>query len=132
MLGEICYWIFNMSIIASFMGLIILLIRKIKFIPHRVTVLLWLIPFIRMTVPVGINSPYSLMSLISKFTTRTVTVFQPADDLAFSFTNSVMAANSYDPITYKVNILEKVFAVAGMVWAVVALAIHNCFGRRLR
>lgn len=112
-----------MSIIASFMGLIILLIRKIKFIPHRVTVLLWLIPFIRMTVPVGINSPYSLMSLISKFTTRTVTVFQPADDLAFSFTNSVMAANSYDPITYKVNILEKVFAVAGMVWAVVALAI---------
>lgn len=112
-----------MSIIASFMGLIILLIRKIKFIPHRVTVLLWLIPFIRMTVPVGINSPYSLMSLISKFTTRTVTVFQPADDLAFSFTNSVMAANSYDPITYKVNILEKVFAVAGMVWAVVVLAI---------
>lgn len=112
-----------MSIIASFMGLIILLIRKIKFIPHRVAVLLWLIPFIRMTVPVGINSPYSLMSLISKFTTRTVTVFQPADDLAFSFTNSVMAANSYDPITYKVNILEKVFAVAGMVWAVVALAI---------
>ena len=112
-----------MSIIASFMGLIILLIRKIKFIPHRVTVLLWLIPFIRMTVPVGINSPYSLMSLISKFTTRTVTVFQPADDLAFSFTNSVMAANSYDPITYKVNILEKIFAVAGMVWAVVALAI---------
>lgn len=112
-----------MSIIASFMGLIILLIRKIKFIPHRVTVLLWLIPFIRMTVPVGINSPYSLMSLISKFTTRTVTVFQPADDLAFSFTNSVMAANSYDPITYKVNILEKVFAVAGMVWAVVAIAI---------
>ena len=112
-----------MSIIASFMGLIILLIRKIKFIPHRVTVLLWLIPFIRMTVPVGINSPYSLMSLISKFTTRTVTVFQPADDLAFSFTNSVMAADSYGPITYKVNILEKVFAVAGMVWAVVALAI---------
>ena len=91
MLGEICYWILNMSIIASFMGLIILLIRRIKFIPHRVTVFLWLIPFIRMTVPFGINSPYSLMSLISKFTTRTVTVFQPADDLAFSFTNSVMA-----------------------------------------
>ena len=112
-----------MSIIASFMGLIIMLIRKIKFIPHRVTVFLWLIPFIRMTVPFGINSPYSLMSLISKFTTRTVTVFRPTDDLAFSFTNSVMAANSYDPITYKVNILEKVFAVAGMIWAVIALAI---------
>lgn len=107
MLGEICYWIFNMSITASFMGLIILLIRRIKFIPHRVTVFLWLIPFIRMTVPFGINSPYSLMSLISKFTTRTVTVFQPADDIAFSYTNSIMAAKSYDPITYKVNILER-------------------------
>ena len=123
MLGEICYWIFNMSITASFMGLIILLIRRIKFIPHRVTVFLWLIPFIRMTVPFGINSPYSLMSLISKFTTRTVTVFQPADDIAFSYTNSIMAAKSYDPITYKVNILENVFDIAGIVWAVIALAI---------
>ena len=37
--------------------------------------------------------------------------------------NSVMAANSYFPITYKVNILENIFSVASVIWVVVALAI---------
>lgn len=123
MIGEVCYWIFNMSILASFMGLIVMLIRKLRFIPHRVSVFLWIIPFLRMVIPVGLNSPYSLMSLISKLTTKTVTVYQPADDIAFSFTNSIRAAESYSPITYKVNILENVFKVTGFVWIVAALAL---------
>ena len=123
MLGEICYWIFNMSIVASLMGLIVLALRKIPVMPHRVSVFLWLIPFLRMSVPVGLNNPYSLMSLISKFTTKTVTVYDPGYDIAFSTTNTMMAADSYYPMTYKINILEKVFAVAGTVWITVALAI---------
>lgn len=123
MIGEICYWLINMSIIASLMGLIVMLIRKIRFIPRRVSVFLWIIPFLRMTVPFGINSPYSLMTLVSKFTTKTVTVYQPSDDIAFSFSNTIRAADSYQPITYKVNSLEKVFSVSGLVLAVVALAL---------
>lgn len=122
-IGEVCYWLINMSIVASFMGLIVMLLRKIRFIPRRVTVFLWIIPFLRMTVPVGLNSPYSLMSLVSRFTTRTVTVYQPSDDIAFSFSNSIRAAESYSPITYKVNILGTVFSVAGMIWIVVSLAL---------
>lgn len=122
-IGEICYWLINMSIVASFMGLIVMLLRKIRFIPRRVSVFLWIIPFLRMTVPVGLNSPYSLMSLVSRFTTRTVTVYQPSDDIAFSFSNSIRAAESYSPITYKVNILGTVFSVAGMIWIVVSLAL---------
>ena len=123
MIGEVCYWLINMSIIASFMGLIVMLIRKIRFIPRRVSVFLWIIPFLRMTVPVGINSPYSLMTLVSKFTTKTVTVYQPSGDLAFSFSNTIRAAESYQPITYRVSILEKVFFITGMMWAVVSLAL---------
>ena len=123
MIGEVCYWLINMSIVASFMGLIVMFLRKIRFIPRRVSVFLWVIPFLRMTVPVGINSPYSLMTLVSKFTTRTVTVYQPSDDLAFSFSNSIRAAESYSPITYKVDFLGTVFAVTGMVWIIVALAL---------
>lgn len=122
-IGEICYWLINMSIVASFMGLIVMLLRKIRFIPRRVSVFLWIIPFLRMTVPVGLNSPYSLMSLVSRFTTRTVTVYQPSDDIAFSFSNSIRAAESYSPITYKVNILGTVFSVAGMILIVVSLAL---------
>ena len=123
MLGEFCYWIFNMSIIASLVGLFVLIIRKFKFIPHRVSVFLWIIPFVRMCVPLGLNSPYSLMTLISRLTTKTVTVYQPAKEIEFSATNFIMAANSYFPITYKVNVLGKIFDIAGLIWIIGALAI---------
>ena len=99
MLGDVCYWIFNMSIIASFMGLLVCLIRRIRFIPHRVSVYLWIIPFVRMCLPLGINSPYSLMSLLSRLTVRTVTVYEPAEDIAISRsrTRSVSLTGSLTP-----------------------------------
>lgn len=128
MFGEFFYWIFNMSIIASFMGLIVLLIRAIHVIPRRISVFLWVVPFLRMCIPIGLNTPYSLMSLISRFTTKTITVYQPADDISFSVTNSIMAANSYFPITYKVNVLDKVFGIASLIWIVIALAIIIALG----
>lgn len=123
MLQEIFYWIFNMSITAAVTGVLVLLVRQIKKIPRRLSVFLWLIPFLRMTIPFGLNSPYSLMSLLSKITTKTIIVYQPTEDLAFSMTNSVMAAETYFPITYKVNILEDIFAVASVVWIIVLLSI---------
>ena len=123
MLQEVFYWIFNMSITAAFTGVLIMLVRRIKKIPRRLTTFLWLIPFVRMTIPLGLDSPYSLMTLLSKITTKTIVVYQPTADLSFSMMNSVMAANSYFPITYKVNILESIFNVASVIWAVVALAI---------
>lgn len=123
MLREVFYWIFNMSITAAVTGLLVLLIRLIKQLPKRLTVFLWLIPFLRMTVPLGLNSRYSFMSLLSRITTKTVTVYSPAEDVAFSMTNSIMAAESYFPITYKTNILEKVFGAASIIWMIVFLAI---------
>lgn len=123
MLQEIFYWVFNMSIIATITGLLVMLIKQIKKIPKRIVVYLWAIPFLRMSIPFGLNSPYSLMSLLSKITTKTVVVYQPTDNIAFSIMNSVMAADSYFPITYKANMLDKVFGVASVVWIVVALTI---------
>lgn len=123
MLHEIFYWIFNMSITAAITGVLIMLIRLVKKIPRRLTVFLWVIPFLRMTFPFGLSSPYSLMSLISKITTKTIVVYQPTDDVTLSMMNSVMAADTYFPITYKSNTLEKVFDVASVVWVIVFLAI---------
>lgn len=123
MLQEIFYWIFNMSITSAVTGLFIVLIRLIKKLPKRLTVFLWLIPFFRMTVPFGLNSRYSFMSLLSQITTKTVTVYQPAEEVAFSMTNCVMAAESYFPITYKVNLLERVFGAASVIWIIVFLSI---------
>ena len=125
MLGEYCYWIFNMSIIASLMGLIVLVLRRLKCIPHRVSVFLWIVPFVRMCIPWGINSRYSLMSLISNLTmrTKTVNMYQPADGITLSLSNTLRAAVSYHPIQYKVNILNSVFEVAAWIWILVGSAI---------
>lgn len=123
MLQEIFYWIFNMSIMAAITGVLVMLIRLVKKIPRRLMVVLWVIPFLRMTFPFGLNSPYSLMSLLSKITTKTIVVYQPTEDVGFSVTNCVMAADTYFPITYKVNILENIFKVASVIWIIVSLAI---------
>ncbi len=127
MLHEMFYWVFNMSIASAIVGIIVMLIRKIKKIPRRFFVLLWCVPFLRMTVPFGFSQPYSLMTLLSKITAKTVTVYEPAEGISFSAMNFVMAAESYSPITYKVDILETVFHISGMIWAVAALALILTF-----
>lgn len=121
MLSEVFYWLFNMSISASVVGIFILLLGKIKKLPRRMIHILWAIPFLRMWIPVVMTSKYSLMTLISKFTTKTVVVYDGALD--FTFTNHIMAADNYSPITYKVNLLENLFHAASMVWIIVAVAL---------
>lgn len=123
MFAEVFYWVFNMSIIAAIMGLIILFVRAIKRIPRRVTILLWIVPFFRMLIPIGINSPYSVMTLISRFATRTVTIYKHVRSPDISCVNWVMAADSYFPIIYKTNILYKVFDAASVIWLTAALSI---------
>lgn len=128
MLGDLFYWVLNMSITASLMGAVILPIRAIRAIPRRAAVFLWAVPFLRMCVPVGLDHPYSLMSFISRFISRAVTVHRPAEGISFSMTNFVMAADSYFPITYKAELLDRVFAVAALIWLVVASAMILVLG----
>ncbi len=123
MLNEIFYWLFSMSITASVTGLLVMLIRSIKKIPRRFTVFLWSIPFLRMTLPFGLNSPYSLMSLLSKSISRSVTVYQPTDYTEFSMMNFVMAADTYFPITYKTNTVKYIFSAAAAIWLTVSSII---------
>ena len=122
MLGEIFYWIFNMSIAATICMVPVLLLRLIKKIPRRIFIWLWLVPFIRMCIPVGISSKYSIMALLSKFTTKTVTLIEIGNDSALTMMNHVMGANSYFPIIYKGNLLDDLFNIASLVWLIVALA----------
>lgn len=120
MLSEIFYWLFNMSISATLTGVIILLIGKIRKIPRRIMTILFAIPFFRMWVPIGMGSKYSLMSLISKITSKTITVFKgPA---VFTTTNFAMAADSYFPIAFKTASLKMIFQIASFIWFTIAIA----------
>ena len=110
-----------MSISAAIAGCIVLLLAKIKRLPRGIICALMVIPFLRMWLPFGMGSEYSLMSLISKVTTRTVFIYD--GKIPVTMTNFTMAANSYFPIVYKTNILESVFQIAAIVWLIIAAAL---------
>lgn len=129
MLSGVFYWLFNMSIVATLTGIVVLLLRLIKKIPRRVIAVLWVIPFIRMWVPFGIGGRYGLMTFLSKFTVKTipvpktVPVLEVNPRVVFTQTNMAQVAKTYDPITYKVDLVGDVFAVASVVWAVIAAGL---------
>ena len=120
---EVFYWVFNMSITAAVTGVLVMLLRLLRPIPRRLTVFLWLIPFLRMAAPLGLGSRYSLMSLLSRIATKTVVVYQPVEGMTVSMVNMVQAANSYFPISYKVNLWERLFGIGAVIWSIVFLAL---------
>ena len=114
MIGRIFYWIFNMSLITVLAGTAVLLVRKIRVLPRRFMVFLWLIPLIRMCIPLSINSPFSLMKLLTAFCGRTVPFYQ--GDLTVSAMNVISQADGYFPLLFRSAALENFFAAAGMFW----------------
>ena len=120
MLGEIFYWVFNMSIAATICMIPVFLLRFIKKIPRRFFVWLWLIPFFRLCIPITFSSKYGIMALLSNFATKTVTIYKFYVGPDLSSLNCVMLADSYFPVTYKVNVLEKLFNIASVIWIFVA------------
>lgn len=120
MFSEIFYWVLNVSILASGAGLVVLILRKIKRLPRTLVYILWVIPFIRFWMFFGIASQYSLLSFVSKYTTKTVVIWKEYPDLTLS--NSLMAADQYFPITYKTDLLQNFFEIAAMIWIVIAVA----------
>ena len=107
MLSDVFYWLFNMSISASIVGSVIFLLGKISKIPRKIIKAFWITPFLRMWIPIGMNSRYSLMTLISKFASKAVVVYRGSRD--FSMINHVMAAETYFPMTYGNDMLGIVF-----------------------
>ena len=122
MLSEIFYWVWNMSITASIAGGIVQLILRIKRLPRRIAVLLWLIPFLRMSLPFGLDSPWSLLGLLSRLTTRSIVLYRSAGGISFSMLNSTQAADSYFPLIYRTELLERIFQIASIV-SITAAAI---------
>lgn len=120
MLGEIFYWLLNMSILGTVAGLIVLILSRIKSIPRLIIKLLWIIPFIRLWVPFGFGTKYSLMNVIYKITAGKAVVYGSAGELPeLTMMNSITAAENYYPIVYKSQMLENVFSAASVVWCVI-------------
>ena len=123
MLGDIFYWLFNMSIVASLSGAVLLLVRRFSKIPRRLIALLWAIPCIRMWVPFGIGGRYGLMSLLNalRYRTRIVYIYQSGNGESGTSMMNVTGAtvDGIVPLTYREDLLRDLFRVAGIVWAAV-------------
>lgn len=119
MYGEMFYWFLNMSITATLTGICILCLRRIKRLPRRLVFFLWIIPYLRMWIPIGPASNYGLMPLLSRISTKTVVVYK--ETIEITAMNSVGGAKSYFPVTYKINLLEDIFRIGAFVWLGVAV-----------
>lgn len=123
-MGDILYWLLNMSIIGSAAGLFVLLLHLIKALPRRFINLLWAIPLLRFCIPVGLGGKYGLMSLLPRYVVKTVPISDGASSFfGISAMNSLQAASGYFPITYKIDLLADVFRYGSIVWAVIAAAL---------
>lgn len=125
MLHEAFYWLACMSITGAICGLAVMLMRLIPKIPRRVSVLFWLIPLIRLTVPFGIKGKWTLMDLTAFLHSREIPF--PALDGAFSSMNHVGAAQTHYPIDYRTETLRRVFEISGIIWLIGAAALVIAF-----
>ena len=128
MRSDLFYWVLNMSIIGSLAGLAVLLFRRVKRLPRFAVCLLWAVPLLRLWVPFGAASEYSLMNLMEQFGTKTVVVWFSGSASSFSATNFTQAAEGYFPITYKDERLAEVFQTAALVWVLAAGILLLCLG----
>ena len=126
MIGELFYWVANMSVVATVSGMLVWALGHVRRIPARIIWLLWCIPFFRLTVPVGINSRYSLMTWLSELSTVTSVKSVPlpaVGEYGVSMTNCIQIADGYFPLTFEDDLLSGVFLIGGMIWLAVAVCL---------
>jgi beta-lactamase regulating signal transducer with metallopeptidase domain len=119
MKSDVFYWVLNLSIHGSLVCLLIWALRAIRRIPRRLVYLLWLGPLVRLTVPFGTSLPWSVMGLLRRLGSRTVTIPASGDWVT---TNTLQAADSYFPIVYKTDALRGLFEACAMIWCIGAAA----------
>lgn len=120
MKSDIFYWILNMSLHGGLLCLLVLLLRRIKRLPRGFVYSLWALPFLRLVLPLGLNSPLSIMRLLERLGTRRVRLNISE---VFSAMNSVAMAGSYAPVTYETNVLTELMETLALIWLIVACGL---------
>lgn len=120
MLADIFYWVLNMNITATISGIVVLILRRIRRIPRTIINILWILPFIRLIFPFSLGFRYSIMNLLEGTVIKTVPFVSGDTYSNFTMTNGVKGVNSYFPLEYKTDALERIFSVASVVWIIIA------------
>lgn len=145
MLVTVFYFVLNMSISASAIILLLLIIRKIGFIRKRYVYLSWGLAFVRMILPFSLSSRYSLFNYTGGLIKRVISIdmittstFSPnwATPLKdfnvphyITSSNSIGFAERYWPVEIPENIITKttvirdIFTVGSYIWLAGAAAV---------
>ena len=118
MLTDAFYWLLNMSIVASVAGMVILLLRLIPRLPRRFIYPLWAIVLVRLYVPFGFASDFSILKLLPH---KSVTFPGFTDSIPGA--NAIMAADDYFPIVFNTGSSGLLFTIASAVWVTVAVIL---------
>lgn len=135
-LAKLLYWIINMSIMTSVVGVILLGIRKIRFVPRRMVFLLWIIPLLRGVVPLYMNSYISIMNLLFSRLGKTVPEYIFNNQVTLSIANYLTLADEYEPFHFQSIMLERLFFVlsigwmAGMILLIATWMVSYCMEKK--
>lgn len=118
MLTATFYWLLNMSITASLAGLVLLLLRSIRPLPRQFIYPLWMVVLLRLWLPFGITSRFSILQLLPH---RSVPLH--SGSIPMTMTNIVQTADIYTPLTISDPMLKWFFQVVSVIWLVVSIAL---------
>lgn len=121
------YFLLNMSITASLIGILLILLRLNKNTPGLVKYSLWGLVFVRLVFPFAFSSEISVFNLAKGLIKRVVDaplsgLMPVGGKIDVTITNYIGAAQDYYPVVYKNLFLEKFFGAAAFIWVIVAAA----------
>ena len=124
MVNTVFYFLLNMSITASLVGVLLVLLRFNRKISGVGTYALWGLVFVRLVFPFVLSSEISLFNFAKGLIKKVVPLpdVVPLTRIELTTTNYVGAAKEYYPVAYKNIFLEKFFGFAAFTWIVVAVA----------
>lgn len=124
MVNTVFYFLLNMSITASLVGVLLMLLRLNRKISGIGTYALWGLVFIRLVFPFALSSEISLFNFANGLIKKVVSLpdVVPVTRIELTTANYVGAAKEYYPVAYKNGFFEKLFGFAAFTWIVVAVA----------
>lgn len=130
MLDTVFYFLLNMSITASFIGLLLMVLRLNKKI-STLGYALWGLVFARLVIPFAFSSKISILNLAKGWVKKVVDIpvsnivpgVPNGDKMMLSHTNYIGAAESYYPFIYRNDFSERFFRITAFVWFIVAITL---------
>lgn len=120
MLHEIFYWLLNMSIAGTLVGGVVWLLGRWKRLPRRLAHGLWSVAALRLALPFGLTSLFSVFRLVPEGWYRSIPLF---DKPPVVMTNLIRQAEDYAPFVLRSQHLTALFTLGGVIWLAVLVLL---------